>query len=173
MTEITVVVEAKNLLGEGPVWSTRDQVLWWVDILARQILRLDPATGRLDRWPTEMRPCCLAEREAGGLVVAFDKGFGLFDPQSAAVTWIADSEKDNPRTRINDGKVDRRGRFVVGTLDDELKEHLGALYRLDPDGTVTELDAGFRHFQRPGMEPRRPALLFRRLHGQGDLRLRL
>jgi sugar lactone lactonase YvrE len=153
MTEVTVVVEAKNLLGEGPVWSTRDQVLWWVDIIGRQILRLDPATGSLDRWPTEMRPCCLAEHEAGGLVVAFDKGFGLFDPESAAVTWIADSEKDNPRTRINDGKVDRRGRFVVGTLDDKLKEHLGALYRLDPDGTVTELDAGFGISNGPAWSP--------------------
>ena len=117
------------------------------------ILRLDPATGRFDRWPTEMRPCCLAEREAGGLVVAFDKGFGRFDPRSAAITWIADSEKENPRTRINDGKVDRHGRFVVGTLDDELKEHLGALYRLDADGTVTQLDAGFGISNGPAWSP--------------------
>ena len=153
MNEITVVVEAKNLLGEGPVWCPRERVLWWVDIISREILRLDPATGQVDRWRTERRPCCLAVRDVGGLMVAFDKGFGAFDPRSGLVTWRADNERDTPRTRINDGKVDRRGRFFVGTLDDELKEHLGALYRFDPDGTITSLDIGFGISNGPAWSP--------------------
>lgn len=143
MTEVKVAVETHSLLGEGPVWCPRERVLWWVDILCREILRLTPATGAVDRWKTEKRPCCLAVRKHGGLLVAFDKGFGTFDPASGQVTWLADLEKDNPRTRINDGKVDRCGRFFVGTLDEELKEHLGALYRLDADATTAKLDVGF------------------------------
>lgn len=153
MTDIAVVVESRNLLGEGPVWCSRDHVLWWVDIIGREILRFDSGTGVLDRWPTERRPCCLAVREAGGLIVGFDKGFGLFAPETGAVTWYADNEKDTPRTRINDGKCDRRGRFFVGTLDDELKEHLGALYRLDTDGTATQIDRGFGISNGPAWSP--------------------
>jgi L-arabinonolactonase len=153
VTDIACVVESKNVLGEGPVWCPRDRVLWWVDILGRQILRFNPDSLVLHRWSTERRPCCLAVREAGGLIVAFDKGFGLFDPRTGAVNWFADNEKDTPRTRINDGKCDRRGRFFVGTLDDELKEHLGALYRLDPDGESAQLDRGFGISNGPAWSP--------------------
>lgn len=153
MAEITCVVESKNLLGEGPVWDAREGVLWWVDIIGRKVLRLIPATGEVRDWPTERRPCCLAVRESGGLVVAFDKGFGAFDPDTGAVTWFADNEAGNARTRINDGKVDRRGRFWVGTLDDELKEHLGALYRLDPDHTSFCADTGFGISNGPAWSP--------------------
>ncbi|MCH8187544.1 MAG: SMP-30/gluconolactonase/LRE family protein, partial [Proteobacteria bacterium] len=58
MTDIAVVVESRNLLGEGRVWCSRDHVLWWVDIIGREILRFDSGTGVLDRLPTERRPCC-------------------------------------------------------------------------------------------------------------------
>ncbi len=153
MTNVAVVVESKNLLGEGPVWCSRDRVLWWVDIIGREILRFDAGTAILDRWPTEMRPCCLAVREAGGLIVGFDKGFGLFAPETGTVTWYADNEKDTLRTRINDGKCDRRGRFFVGTLDDELKEHLGALYRLDANGVTSQIDRGFGISNGPAWSP--------------------
>lgn len=153
MSDIRCVVESRNLLGEGPVWCPREQVLWWVDIKKRKILRLDTASGQVSQWATERRPCCLAVRESGGLVVAFDKGFGAFDPASGAVSWLADNEADTPRTRINDGKVDRRGRFWVGTLDDELKEHLGALYRFDADHATFQADSGYGISNGPAWSP--------------------
>ena len=43
---------------------------------------------------------------------------------------------------MNDGKVDRQGRFLVGSMDYEEREPLGALYRLDPDRSVTKLEEG-------------------------------
>jgi L-arabinonolactonase len=39
------------------------------------------------------------------------------------------------------------------TLDDELKEHLGALYRLDPDGESAQLDRGFGISNGPAWSP--------------------
>ncbi len=47
-----------------------------------------------------------------------------------------------PTTRFNDGKVDRRGRFLAGTMDMSEEGPIGSLYRLDPDFKVTKLDSG-------------------------------
>ena len=69
-------------------------------------------------------------------------GFHLYDFATGATTPIADPEREILRTRLNDGKVDRQGRFVAGYMDYEEKDPLGGLYRLDPDLTVTQLDGG-------------------------------
>ena len=47
--EVVVALEAD--LGEGPVWDERAQRLYWVDIKAPAIWRLDPATGATQSWP--------------------------------------------------------------------------------------------------------------------------
>ena len=49
-------------------------------------------------------------------------------------------EADKPANRINDGKVDKRGRFVAGSMDTMEDGPNGALYRLDPDLSLHKLD---------------------------------
>ncbi len=44
-----------------------------------------------------------------------------------------------PTNRFNEGKCDRRGRFWAGTMDDRLKDHSAALFRVDPDLSVTKV----------------------------------
>jgi L-arabinonolactonase len=43
---------------------------------------------------------------------------------------------------MNDGKVDRQGRFVAGYMDYEERDQICALFRLDPTGAVAKLDDG-------------------------------
>ncbi len=38
---VTCVVDAKNRLGEVPVWDVAEQALYWVDIEGRLLQRLD------------------------------------------------------------------------------------------------------------------------------------
>jgi sugar lactone lactonase YvrE len=40
-----VARERRDLLGEGPVWSARENALFWVDILARKVQRLSLAAS--------------------------------------------------------------------------------------------------------------------------------
>jgi len=42
--------------------------------------------------------------------------------------------------RFNDGRVDARGRFWVGTMDNELHRPNGVLYRVDPDGRAIAVE---------------------------------
>jgi sugar lactone lactonase YvrE len=81
----------------------------------------------------------VAVRESGGLVLAVRDGFALLDRGEAEPRMIAALELDEPRTRMNDGKCDAAGRFWAGTMDEEERESLGSLYRLDADGTVSRM----------------------------------
>src|SRR5450755_4504963 len=101
MTEITCVVDAKAILGEGPCWDPRENVLWWVDIWGKLIHRFDPASGRDETWPSPEYLGCLAVRERGGLVVSMTDGFHFFDPGTGAFASIADPEAHLEDTRFN------------------------------------------------------------------------
>ncbi len=139
MVDITCVVDAKAILGEATVWDPAEQVLWWIDIYSKTIHRFDPATGRDDTWEAPEYLGCLGLRAKGGLVLTMVSGFYFFEPKSGTFTPIADPEADEVRTRFNDGKVDRQGRFWSGSMFDAPGTpfaSIGALYRMDTDLSV-------------------------------------
>jgi len=135
MSEIVhCVVDCHNTLGEAPLWDVRGQALYWADILGKRLHRLDPASGEIKHWAMPERMSSFALREQGGLVAAFASGLAFYDPGSGHIDWIARPEAHLPGNRFNEGKVDRMGRFWIGTMDDgAAKQHTASLYRLDPD----------------------------------------
>ena len=144
---IECVIRAENHLGEGPVWDVKEQALYWVDGTGARvgnpsIWRLDHASGEIKNWTLGRDIGAMALREQGGAVLALDDGFYFFDFETHALELIHKIEDDQPRSRLNDGKVDRRGRFLAGGMDD--KEELGicALWRLDPDLSIKRIDDG-------------------------------
>ncbi len=142
VVEPGVAIPARNLVGESPVWSTAEQALFWVDVEGRLIQRFDPTTRNLQQWPMPEATGSIGLR-AGGLIAAIRTGFVLLDTRDGTLTSIADPEGDQPDTRFNDGKVDRRGRFWAGTRN--FRDHSradGALYRVDPDHSVHRLLEG-------------------------------
>jgi L-arabinonolactonase len=141
MNEARLVVDAKNKLGEVPVWDRVDQALWWVDIEGKLLQRYEEKTGRTREWHLPERIGSFALREQGGLVCAMASGLAFFDTETGELDWIARPDT-NPRNRFNDGKCDRNGRFWAGTMDDKLTEHSGALFRLDPDRYVHRVAEG-------------------------------
>jgi len=141
--KVACVADAKCILGEGPVWDEHAQRLYWVDIKAPAVWRLDPATGETQSWPMPYRIGAIALREKGGLIAAMKPGLALIDLDANTVELIARPEAGTPGNRFNDGACDATGRFWAGTMDDEEKSPTGHLYRLDPDRTVARFDAGF------------------------------
>ncbi|MEO6974059.1 MAG: SMP-30/gluconolactonase/LRE family protein, partial [Rhodoferax sp.] len=140
------VLPAGALLGEGALWSQREQALYWVDILACQLHRFDPATASQVHWTFAEEISAVAERaSAHGLIVSLRRGFALFDPASPdrRPHYLHRPEPTLPGNRLNDGKCDALGRFWAGTMDFDCKAPTGALYRYDPDGRCTRHDDGF------------------------------
>jgi sugar lactone lactonase YvrE len=139
MNEIELVLNAKDELGEGPLWHAGEQALYWVDIEGRRYHRFEPRSGQHKIIPVGVRVGALGFRSQGGFVFATENGFSLFNPSTGQLAPIGDPEADKPQTRFNDGAVDRAGRFWAGTLGDPQHNNL---YRLDPDGAIHRMDTG-------------------------------
>ena len=142
MTEVRKVVSSRNKLGEVPVWDVEEQALYWVDIEGKLLQRYHEPTGDVRVWHFPERIGSFALRKSGGIVCAFESGFGFFDLDTEKIDWIAKPEANIARNRFNDGKCDRNGRFWAGTMDDKLTDRTGSLYRLDPDMSVHRLEQG-------------------------------
>jgi L-arabinonolactonase len=144
---IECVVANGDHLGEGPVWDTEEAALYWVDGTGRRvgkpsIWRLDPRSGATRHWFVDTDVGAMALRKQSGAVLALADGFHFFDFKTGARELIAKVDEDPARSRLNDGKCDRRGRFLAGAMDDREELAQSGLWRLDADLAVTKLDGG-------------------------------
>ncbi len=133
---VELLVDAHALVGEGPLWDERLQVLYWVDILNSKVYVYDPATGENRGMDVGQHVGTVVLREAGGLMLAVQQGFASFDPESQDLSLIANPEAHVTGNRFNDGKCDPGGRFWAGTMAYEDPKDSGGLYRLDTDLSV-------------------------------------
>jgi sugar lactone lactonase YvrE len=117
--------------GESPMWSVREQALYWTDNLGGKIHRLEPESGRDQSFVLGQDVMDIGLREGGGLVLALAKQLAFYEPGGELELFMA-VEHDQPRNRFNDGKVDRRGRYWAGTMNDsDWDKPSGSLYCLD------------------------------------------
>jgi D-xylonolactonase len=150
---IICVADVHAVLGEGPVWVAEEAALYWVDIKGRKIFRLDER-GKIEQWETPFRVGSLAPRAGGGFIAGTDNGIGTVDLASGRFDIIDNPETDLPDNRLNDGKVDRHGRFWAGSMDDTEKVAAGSLYRVDRDFSVARVDEGYRVANGPAFSPK-------------------
>ncbi|MBC7860979.1 MAG: SMP-30/gluconolactonase/LRE family protein, partial [Burkholderiaceae bacterium] len=61
---IDAVHDVAMRVGESPLWHPGEQRLYWIDIAARMVYRLDPLSGRQRSWRMPSEPGALA-RHAG------------------------------------------------------------------------------------------------------------
>lgn len=123
------------VIGEGPVWDVAEQALYWIDILGRQVFRHDPDAHETRQWALPDIVGSMALRKGGGAIVALGDGVYTLDLNSGECALLATSPHLNDEVQLADGKVDRRGRFIVGSSDRGMKEARGKLFALDPGAT--------------------------------------
>jgi sugar lactone lactonase YvrE len=139
---LTCVLDARASLGECPVWSPREDALYWVDINEPALHRFEPGSGVDKVMPMPAAIGSFALREKGGFVVALRTGIFLADVDGRIERKVADAPYDPHHHRFNDGRCDPRGRFLVGTMNENRDGPSGALYRLDPDLSLHHLFDG-------------------------------
>ncbi|MDF2985443.1 MAG: Senescence marker protein-30 [Eubacterium sp.] len=122
-------------LGEGPLWNTEQQKLFWTDIYNRRIWVYDTASGSSTVfWEGEHQVGGFAFTKTGSLVLCTDKGVfhlkinfqGILDREPELLFEIPLQESE----MFNDITVDPRGRIFAGTL---VRSSFtgGTLYRLE------------------------------------------
>ena len=144
ITDVECLVDARNQIGEGPVWRPEEQALYWVDCTARKLQRYNVATKAVTEWTLSKMPGSFSfRRDAPGVVMAFRNALGLVDLDTGVENF---TEVSPPlvfaEERFNDGKCDRAGRFWTGTIDRMGKRPVGNLYRVDPDLSIHKMDSG-------------------------------
>jgi len=136
---IEVLVDVKTILGEGPLWDVEEERLYWIDSFGANIFRCTHDGREIRAWDLPQKIGSMALRQGGGAVLSLARGFHFLDFKTGDVELIVDPEPGKANNRINDGKVDKRGRFIAGTMDTMEEGPNGALYRLDPDLSLHRL----------------------------------
>jgi sugar lactone lactonase YvrE len=148
--EVTAAPSAE--LGERPVWDASTGCLIWVDINAGQLHRLDPGGADQVIASAGVPVGAAAPRAAGGYLLAAADGFRLIGTDGSAGPVLRPVGMP-PNVRFNDGACDPAGRFWAGTAATDGQAGAGSLYRLDPDGSVTEVLRGVTESNGLGWNP--------------------
>ena len=130
---VDLLYDVRAHLGEGPVWDTRTQTLYWLDILSRCIFANDDLLVQVDETVG-----CLAPHRDGGLIFTKKASFWTLDPATARTSLLHPVADEPVGNRFNDGKCDPRGRFLAGSLDLNETDPTGSLYSLS-GGVITKL----------------------------------
>lgn len=142
-----------DLLGEGPMWSDRDNAVYWVDILGQLVNRLCLASDQITSWAMpEMIGWVIERDKAEGFIAGFASGFAELNLDPLRINPIADPQPGHPANRMNDAKADSKGRIFAGTKAED-GQASGALFRLDPDLSVVEVDSGYAIANGPAITP--------------------
>lgn len=132
-----------SLLGESPVWDAQSQYLYWVDGVGCKIHRHDIASNSFRDWVLPSKVGSIGLSQDQRLVVGLEDGLYEFDTLSGDLQPLFQFATPDERVRFNDGKVDRQGRFLCGSMGVHA-EPRGELYRVSADGRVEVLANGIR-----------------------------
>lgn len=143
-----ILFNAKTTLGEAPAWDSKNQTLYWVDILKKRIYAGTEIIAQLDEYVGCLAPCknghlILALSAVEAPTIEARSCFKDFDPSSKKSTSISSLDSESSTNRFNDGKCDPAGRFIAGTMDMNEKNASGSLYSFDGK-KVTRLLANIR-----------------------------
>lgn len=154
MAEVRIIArDRRDRLGEGPLWSARENALYWVDILGRRINRLSLADDAVTSFE---QPDCAAwviERAGGGFVAGIGRDLVELDLPANECRLIGTVDDGIEGNRLNDAKADPSGRIWAGTMPVSCDRPSGALYRLDPGGAITQVDAPYTIANGPAIDP--------------------
>lgn len=137
--ELELIADVKSLIGEGPSWDSKNNCLYWVDIVGRKIYTYYPETGSVHEINTKKYVGRIVPKEGGGIALAMQDGFYTLDNGDAVFTLLAQPPNYDPFTfRFNDGKCDEKGRFWAGTTSFFEERNNAKLYCLGQDLSVKE-----------------------------------
>jgi L-arabinonolactonase len=119
-------------LGEGLLWDARGQRWCWTDIEEACLYTWAGPRHAPARHAVPDRVGSFAIAQSGRWLLGLSKGlaWGRWDGSALAVTPLCAVEPELADTRINDGRTDRSGRFVFGTLHEAAhRQRVGGFYQ--------------------------------------------
>lgn len=132
------VAPTSCLLGQSPVWSASEGLLWWVDPKRAKLHRHNPKTGNTRRYDLPLKAAVIVPAK-GELLMAGDLEIGFFDVATEEFTRLVRLRNEPDGNRINCGGVAPDGSFWLATMDGEERDPRSRWYRLAADRSVEAL----------------------------------
>lgn len=154
MADVAIIDRDRaDRLGEGPLWSAREDALYWVDILDHRINRLSLADRSVTSFHQPDYAAWLIEREQGGFVAGIGLDIVLLDLPANRRMSLGSVDRGIVGNRLNDAKADPLGRIWAGTMPASCDRPSGAFYRIDPDGLIVHADGPYTIANGPAIDP--------------------
>lgn len=136
-----MVVDEPLGIGECPLWHPLEKKVYWLDIHSGSIYRYDPEEKSHERVYQGMRVGGFTIQADGALLLFMERGaVGIW--RNGDLTFLIDEIPEESDTRFNDVIADPEGRVFCGTMP--AKNHLGSLYRMDTNATLSRILEGIR-----------------------------
>ena len=135
MSNLDLLENAMALLGEGPSWDDKRNLLYWVDIVGCKVHIFDPKSGKSTVVQLDDYVSCIVPWNSNAMITQ-RHGFYSLELDTGAVSPIATLETDLNENRFNDGKCDPSGRFWAGTMNMDEKRATGSLYCLERNRSI-------------------------------------
>ena len=129
--QVRQVLSADTKLGEGVLWDTARQIVWFVDIKQGRLWHYDPATGSNAHSEAPAQIGWAIPAENGLLLCGLKDGLYTFDPQTETFDKVASVPGEPATNRLNDACTDPWGRVWFGSMDDAERSASGKFHVFD------------------------------------------
>ncbi len=142
--ELLAKVQAEQVFTEGPAVDAAGNVLF-TNVPASEILKWDPRTKKLSVYRDNTNETNGLYFAPDGSLLACEGGAARVtrtDARSGMIEVLADGFDGKPFAKPNDLCMDDRGRIYFTSRTDSQDpagENVKAVYRIDPDGAVTQI----------------------------------
>lgn len=138
---MSLALDQRAILGESLLWQAQTASWWWTDIDAQVLHRWQPTTGLVRSFAMPDKLGSFVFCRSGKLLLGLAKQVAWFDPASEELTPLVAVELELASTRINDGRTDRAGNYVFGTIDQELpRQSIASFYQYSMAHGLRRLD---------------------------------
>ncbi|MDX2065266.1 MAG: SMP-30/gluconolactonase/LRE family protein [Fimbriimonadaceae bacterium] len=155
--EFRVLADVPCDTGEGPLYHPGEGAVYWTDIPAGRLYRLEIATGE--------HACVHEGSPIGGMTLQADGSLLLFRARGTVEIWrdgrtetVIAEIPDETETRFNDVIADPLGGVFCGTMP--TRDRRGRLYRLAPTGELVQLLDGIGCSNGMGFSPDRTVMYY-------------
>ena len=139
-SKIKCAWKTKLLLGEGTLWVSKLNSIFFVDIKKKKILILNIKTNKKKILKVNKEIGFVAHIKENIFILGLKSEIRIINLKNLKNLYSLKIELDKPNNRINDGKTDPMGRLWFGTMDNLEKEQSGSLYCLDDSLKLRKVD---------------------------------
>ena len=123
--------KSKLFLGEGTLWVSKFNSIFFVDIKKKKILIFNTKTNKKKILKVNKEIGFISHIKRNIFILGLKSELRIVNLKNTQTLHSIKIEPEKPDNRINDGKTDPAGRLWFGTMDNLEKKCSGSLYCLD------------------------------------------